>query len=277
MVSITTSTDYSQRVTNKLITKLGRFSWFRSIRSKIKKNPQAYNLRFSKIFCEDINVEFCIEQINKTAVYQGFHLQPNLVNQILDFAINNECIEPKTHKIFRILSCENLPNSNYIYRGLVTNTNQCQAIDEVKFNSKVIEISTRFLGYEPTKITQHLTWSLVVPENEQLIQRHYPATKWHYDVVGEESLTFNFYLTDVNNDQEGTHQFLSGSHKNQPWQLLLQSNTIPETTLDKYFPQQPKISIIGAAGYGFIENPLCLHRVKPPTNKPRLILQLRYS
>jgi hypothetical protein len=277
MTSIINSTDYSKRVSDNLINKLGRFSWFRKLRSTAKKAPQAYKIRDSNIFCEEINIESCLKQINDTAVYQGFYLHPNIVDEIFNFAINNECIEPKTHKSFRVILCQNLPKSNYIYRGLVTNTSKCQAIDEVKYNSKVIEICTRFLGYKPTKITQHLTWSLVVPENEKLIQQNYPAAKWHYDVVGEESLTFNFYLTDVNNDQEGTHQFLSGSHKNQPWQLLLKPNTIPETTLDKYFPQQPKLSILGSAGFGFIENPLCLHRVKPPTIKPRLILQLRYS
>jgi hypothetical protein len=277
MISIKDSTDYSKRVTNNLLTKLGRFSWFRSIRSKIRKSHPAYSVKFSNIFDKDINVNYCLEEINDTALSQGLYLHQNLVDEILNFAIENECIEPQTYRIFSILLFKNLPNSNYIYRGLVTNTHKCQAISEVKFNYRVIEIATKFLGYEPTNITQHLTWSLVIPESEQFIQQHYPATKWHYDVVGEESLTFNLYLTDVNNDLEGPHQFISGSHKNQPWQLLLKPNTIDESTLNKYFPQKPKLSVLGRAGYGFIENPLCLHRVKPPAIKPRLILQIRYS
>ncbi|HEY9801432.1 MAG TPA: hypothetical protein V6D25_13830 [Leptolyngbyaceae cyanobacterium] len=222
-------------------------------------------------------MQSCIEQISDTALYQDFYLQQDLVDEILNFAIINESIEPNTNKLFYALSCKNLPKSNYIYRGLVTNTHKCQAINEVKFNYKVIEIATKFLGYEPTNITQHLTWSLVVPESEQLIQQNYPASKWHYDVVGEESITFNFYLTDVNNEREGCHQFIPCSHKNKPWQLLFKSSTLDEATLDKYFPQQPKLSVFGSTGYGFIENPLCWHRVKPPTANSRLILQIRYS
>lgn len=277
MVSIKASTDYSKRVTNNLVTKLGRFSWFRKFRSKIKKSPPIYNVRLNNIFDGDINTKYCKEHINHTALYQGFYLQKNLVNEILNFAKKQECIEPNTHKIFLALSVKNLPNTNYIYRGLVTNTHQCEAIDEVKFNRKLIDIATECLGYKPTNITQHLTWSLVVPESEQFIQQNYPASKWHYDVVGEESLTFNFYLTDVTNDLEGPHQFISGSHKKQPWQLLFQPNTMDETTLNQYFSQNSRLSILGGTGYGFIENPLCLHRVKPPVTKPRLILQIRYS
>lgn len=277
MVSTKASTDYSKRVTNSLLTKLGRFSWIRSIRSKTKKTSPVYSVICNNIFNKDINVKDCIEHINDTALYQGFYLQQNLVDEILNFAIEHECIEPNTHKIFSPQSFKNLSNADYIYRGLVTNTHQCQAIDEVKFNFTVIEIATKFLGYQPTNITQHLTWSLVVPESEQFIQQNYPASRWHYDVVGEESLTFNVYLTDVTNELEGPHQFISGSHKNQPWQLLLKPNTIDETTLNKYFPQQTRLSILGCTGYVFIENPLCLHRVKPPVIKPRLILQIRYS
>lgn len=278
MVNINPSTDYSKRVPNRLITKLGRFSWFRGIRSKIKKIPKTYKVQFSNIFFEDIiNTKHCLEQINNSSLYQGFYLKQNLVDEIFNFAIDNECIEPNTYKIFSALLYNNWPKSNYIYRGLVTNTHKCRAIDEVKFNYKAIEIATKFFGYEPTNITQHLTWSLAVPESEHFIQQNYPAAKWHYDVVGEESLTFNFYLTDVNNDQEGPHQFISGSHKNLPWQLLFKPSSISENTLEKYFPQQLKSSIFGKSGYGFIENPLCLHRVKPPVMKPRLILQLRYS
>lgn len=276
MISIN-STDYSKRVTNSLITKLGRFSWFRGIRSKIKKPTKSYNVIFNNIFLENIDVQSCLEQINDTALYQGFYLQKDLVEEILNFAITNECIEPNTRKVFYALSYKNLPYSNYVYRGLVTNTHKCQAINEVKFNYKVIEIATKFLGYEPPNITQHLTWSLVVPESEKLIQQNYPASRWHYDVVGEESITFNFYLTDVNNDQEGCHQFIPCSHKNKPWQLLFKSSTLDEATLDKYFPQKPKLSVFGSTGYGFIENPLCWHRVKPPTTNSRLILQIRYS
>lgn len=274
---IINSTDYSKRVTNNLITKLGRFSWFRSIRRKIQTPTAAYNVRFNNILSNNVDVHSCIKQINDTALYQGFYLQKHLVDEILNFAIANECIEPNTNKVFYALSFTNLPNSNYIYRGLVTNTQKCQAIDEVKFNHKLIEIATQFLGYKPRKITQHLTWSFVVPESEQLIQQKYPASRWHYDVVGEESITFNFYLTDVNNDREGCHQFMPCSHKNKPWQLFFKSSSLNEDILDKYFPQKPKLPVFGSAGYGFIENPLCWHRVKPPTANPRLILQIRYS
>ncbi len=271
------STDYSKRVNNSIITKLGRFSWFRSIRSKIKKTTEVYNVSFNNILTDNIDVQSCIKQINDTALYQGFHLQKHLVDEILNFAITNECVEPNTNKVFYALSCKNLSNSGYIYRGLVTNPQKCQAINEIKFNYKLIEIATKFLGYKPHNITQHLTWSFVVPESEQLIQQKYPASKWHYDVVGEESITFNFYLTDVNNEQEGCHQFMPCSHKNKPWQLLFKSSRLDEAVLDKYFPQQTKLSVFGSTGYGFIENPLCWHRVKPPTANSRLILQIRYS
>lgn len=287
MVSIATSTDYSKRVP-KIATKLGRFAWFRDMQSMVSKfHYNIHELRMpasrsltaqdSYIFNNLINVDQCVKEVNEMAMFQGFYLPETLTKQILEFAIAHECIEPQSFKHFYISDVDNTITQDYIYRGLVTNTLRCDAINRIKCDGTLLKIVTKFLGYAPTKITQHLTWSLPVPVEESQILKHYPASRWHYDVVGSNSLTVNFYITDVNDDNFGAHQFLAKSHKKQPWQLLIKPNTIDESSVNKYFPNFSKSSIIGQAGYGFIENPLCIHRVKPPVNNNRLILQIRYS
>lgn len=288
MVSIKNSTDYSKRVPH-IATKLGRFGWFRDIQSAILQfNHRVNNLPDTEIksisqepiinlFDTQINLEQCIAKVAKTAMYEGFYLNKKLTTEIFNFAVANECIEPNSFKHYHILDVDNNMTSDYIYRGLVTNACDCNAIKQILGDATLLAIATKFLGYTPSKITQHLTWSLPVPVEESEILKHYPASRWHYDVVGVNSLTVNFYLTDVMDEESGPHQYVANSHKNLPWQLLMKPNTMNESTVDKYFSQLPKKSIIGKAGYGFIENPLCIHRVKPPKHNPRLILQIRYS
>ncbi len=105
-------------------------------------------------------------------------------------------------------------------------------------------------------------------------------------MVGEESLTLNFYITDVMDGESGPHEYIETSHGiYTPWQLRFSGNIIKPQTIGKYFcdhvatsvDYRIPISVFGVAGFGFAEDPSCIRRVKPPTSQSRLILQIRYS
>jgi hypothetical protein len=283
MLNLTNNTDFIKRTSSLKFQKLARFQTVRHLYSqtqKILQNLSSVKLpeHQNEVFAIPIDQKECQKQLTSKSIYTlGNNLHPDIIDEIYQLAIANPCIEPKQDYIFYAKDVNNQKKSNYIYRGLVTDIHNCPTIQKVTHNSQLIEIATSFLGYIPTQITQHLTWSFVVPENEAQIQKSYPPTNWHYDVAGMNFVTASFYITDVLDIESGAHILIPGSHKNKPIAMLLNSNIQKEETVFKYYSREEQIFLTGKAGFGFIEDPSCLHRVKPPTKQNRLILQIRYS
>lgn len=305
MVSLQQNTDFTQRVNNHHLQKLARFRWYRQLISQYKKQKQLH--RKSIGFYPPITQDICVYNhslditsitsiLQQKGVYCGLNLDPQLVQDILHFAQSNPCVDPKQKSGISFYAHEynQVKTNTKIYRGLVTNTQTCVAIRTITYHDSSLALATSFLGYSPSKITTHLTWSFPVSPTDTEVYQQYAPTNWHYDVVGEESLTLNFYITDVMDGESGPHEYIETSHGiYTPWQLRFSGNIIKPQTISKYFcvraatPMEYRaatpmkyripISVFGAAGFGFAEDPSCIHRVKPPTSQSRLILQIRYS
>ncbi|MBW4600342.1 MAG: hypothetical protein KME29_12230 [Calothrix sp. FI2-JRJ7] len=279
----TTLTDFNSRIKINKLEKLGRFGWYRKLVSHYKKQTQKnvmHNLQANDIDVFDcpVDIDSAIYTVNNQAVWCGLNLQSHLFDSILLYAKSTPCVDPKSDGILFYSHQYKTASKKQIYRGLVTNTHKCNSISAIAYNRISLQLATKFLGHTPTKITLHLTWSFPTSPNDTNVNRNYAPTNWHYDVVGCESLTLNFYITDIRDINSGPHQYIEKSHgKYTPQALLFSNNIINADKIEKYFGSSNKITLLGNAGFGFIENPTCIHRVKPPTTTSRLILQIRYS
>jgi hypothetical protein len=284
MVSIARNTDLLKRTSAPKLQKLARFKTVRRLYSQSQKliqnvRPSQIVGSQSQIFPTPIDKQKCQQELLSLSVYPlESLLNQEIVNKIHTFAISNPCIEPQSNQVFCAKDVDNQkPDAKYIYRGLVTDLDKCPEIEQVTSNVELIEIAENFLGYYPTEITQHLTWSFVVPESEDKVQKSYPPANWHYDVAGMNFVTVSFYITDVMEIEAGAHILLPGSQKNKPISMLLNNNIQQEEVVFKHYQKSEQMYLTGKAGYGFVEDPSCLHRVKVPTTQNRLILQIRYS
>lgn len=278
-----TPTDFNLRININKLEKLGRFGWYRNLVSHYKKQRQKtsiFDLEVNdmNVFASNVDISKAISTVNNQAVWCGLNLQSHLVSSILLHAKSNPCVDPKLDGIAFYFHQHKTVSKKQIYRGLVTNTHKCDSISAIAYNRISLQLATEFLGYIPTKITSHLTWSFPISPTDINVNRDYAPANWHYDVVGCESLTLNFYITDVRDTDSGPHQYIEKSHGNYtPQTLLFSNNIITADKIEKYFGLSNKITLLGNAGFGFIENPTCIHRVKPPITNSRLILQIRYS
>lgn len=276
-------TDFNSRININKFEKLGRFGWYRNLVGYYKKQAQInkmFDLEANdmNVFASSVDIPQAISTVNSQAVWCGLNLQPHLVSSILLHAKSTLCVDPKLDGITFYSHQYKTVSKKQIYRGLVTNTHKCDSISAIAYNRISLRLATKFLGYKPTKITSHLTWSFPTSPSDTNVNRDYAPTNWHYDVVGCESLTLNFYITDVRDNDSGPHEYIEKSHGNYtPQTLLFSNNIITADKIEKYFGSSNKITLLGNAGFGFIENPTCIHRVKPPTTSSRLILQIRYS
>ena len=280
--------DFAKRINKgKLWQALGRFKTVRRGYSILKNQLQQFNsqyyqerLNISRVSALlPVQINQCVDNVRKTGVHLGLHLKQDAVKQIRSFADSNFCTEPKHHGFFFTSDIKNgrlNSKGRRVMRGLVSNIDKCPIVDTIVSNGILIEIARKYLGYYPTLITRHLTWSFASDLDEIEIQKLYPPTNFHYDVAGLNFVTVSFFITDVD-ENTGPHIMIEKSHNRKPLKMLFRSNIQKEADVWNYYERSEQLTITGNAGFGFFQDPSCIHRLKLPKNSNRLILQIRYS
>lgn len=280
--------DFAKRINrSKRWQALGRFKTVRRGYSLFQNQLQQFNSQFyqerlniSKFSSlSPVQVNQCVDNIRKTGVHLGLYLKEDAVKTIRSFADSNFCTEPKHDGFFFASDIRNgrlNGKDRRVMRGLVSNIDKCPIVDTIVSDEMLIEVARKYLGYYPTLITRHLTWSFACDLDEVEIRKLYPPTNFHYDVAGLNFVTASFFITNVD-ENTGPHIMIEKSHNRKPLQMLFRSNIQKETDVWRYYDRSEQLTITGNPGFGFFQDPSCIHRLKLPTNGNRLILQIRYS
>lgn len=268
--------------------KLARFRWFRQSYSIFKHFQQRLLKSITSPFqgsgatlFTDVDVVRCINALNRQSIAFGFQLPAEIIGEILVFAEIKQCFEPDFDRFsFHLREVKEgrlaKDNDREVYCALVKNLGDCKAIKKLTHDPILLEIARRYLKYWPETITTHLTWSIASDRPLKVNQENYPPSNFHYDIAGYNFMTMNFYITPVNSIHDGPHMMIDGTHKKKPWSFFL-SGRHSDEKIDRYYGLENVRTILGPAGYGFMEDPSCLHRVLPPRSDHRLIFQIRYS
>ncbi|MBV6627781.1 MAG: hypothetical protein KI793_33475 [Rivularia sp. (in: Bacteria)] len=282
------SNDFAQRIgSSNRWQSLGRFKTIRRGYSILKKSLQRLKPNFyqqklnvsNTSVISPVQVSQCVDNIRETGVHLGLQLNSDAVEKIRSFARLNPCTEPKHDDFFLASEIRNgclHGKGRQVMRGLVSNLDRCTTIDRIVRDETLTEIARQYLGYYPTLITRHLTWSFASDLNESEAQKLYPPTNFHYDVAGFNFVTVSFFITDVE-ENTGPHIMIEKSHNRKPLKMLFRSNIQKEADVWCYYNRSEQLTIKGNAGFGFFQDPSCIHRLKLPKNDNRLILQIRYS
>ncbi|MBD2386697.1 hypothetical protein [Cylindrospermum sp. FACHB-282] len=278
--------DFNKRIGNHYCQRFSRFNSFRKGYSILQNqlqslNPTAYKKRLQmsdKSIFAGLEADKFVADLEETSVSYGLQLPANMTTKILEFATRIPSTEPGFDDEFIPEDVQNgrLRGGRYVMRGLVSNVMDCPAIQQLVHDSLLLEIVRKYLKYWPTMITQHLTWSFASDLSEAEIQKIYPPTNFHYDVAGYNFMTSYFYITDVDADS-GPHVMIKKSRDQKPLSMLLASNLQTDDAVYNHYGKDSEIVITGKSGFGFVQDPSCIHKVKPPTTSNRLLLQIRYS
>ncbi len=276
---------FNQIVRQENLHRFARFRFVRKLYSLIQNQRQRFNSAVfenqngagnSDLFNE-FNVNECAQKIHKTGVCFGLHLPIELVDEIYEYAQNSFCTEPGFNDKFLIHEVQEgcLRQGRPVVRALVNNPAECPAIEKVVADPILLQIVREYLQYYPTRITRHLTWSVVshLPDRGKKL---YPPTTFHYDIAGFNFMTVYFYITDVEINS-GAHVMIEGSHNQKPLDIVLSSGRHSDEKIYNYYGKDKEIVIEGKRGFGFVQDPSCIHKVLPPITRNRLLLQIRYS
>lgn len=154
----------------------------------------------------------------------------------------------------------------------------CPEVTRVTRDPKMLLLAKRVLGYNPRNIEVSLRWSF--PTGMPLAEHCNIdlASRWHYDVIGKNSMSLFFYILKGDSDLDGAHATILKSHRKKKISMLFRpSTTISEAELISYYGPGQVVIATGEPGDGFAEDPNTFHRAMQPVSSPRLVLLVRYT
>jgi hypothetical protein len=210
--------------------------------------------------------------------HAGLKLPARLVDQLTLHAEQSRCFrllrDPERFLIGDVKN-EQSPQGGIIAVADVEEPN-CPAALQVAGDATLVGIVRGYLGYQPSRVAIRLYWSPTADLSDKERRWNGQTIDYHYDIERAPTLYVYFYLSDVDRGQ-GAHVVVAGSHGAKPLRLKWASTRQREAVVLRRYGGDRVVALEGEAGFGFLEDPACFHKVLPPARSHRLMLQLRYS
>jgi hypothetical protein len=272
------------RKSGKLHRGVGRFYGLRRSYSRLQWSVQLATRRarrvpllFATVF-PDMNPDDCVRALRQDGVCVGLRLEPAIVEDIRRFAEDGECTRVEEHDRFRLADVRNarLPDGRPVPLADVFDADRHPAVARIARDPRLMAAVRGYLGYWPNRTDVRLYWSLVGDVADDVRRELAQTLDYHYDVSAYNFVYAYFYLTPTD-EGSGPHVVVKGSHLRKPLRLVLASAFQPDEVVHQHFGEDSGTVVTGEAGFGFLEDSSCYHKVIPPTAAPRLMLQIRFS
>jgi hypothetical protein len=228
----------------------------------------------------NLDVEKMADQIKVDGLALGLRLPEPLLDAMAAFGTRSP-VKPwgaKEALPLEAVMDGRLPTGEPVAVAEAIDIEQCPEVAQVTRDPKMLLLAKRVLGYNPQKIDTSLRWSF--PTRLPLTE-HCDidlASRWHYDVIGRNSMSLFFYILKGDSDLDGAHATILKSHRKKKISMLFRpSTTISEAELISYYGPGQVVIATGEPGDGFAEDPNTFHRAMQPISSPRLVLLVRYS
>lgn len=157
---------------------------------------------------------------------------------------------------------------------------ECEAIDQIAKNEKLVEIARQYLGAEPILWLTQLKWSFgeqAASERRGLLSNshvpiQYDGDAFHYDTLDFKSLTIFIYLTDVDASC-GPHVLIENTHNAKSFGDICHV-ILNDTTAQQRFGDRIK-TILGEKGTMLFEETSSFHKASRCQTR-RLMLSIDY-
>jgi hypothetical protein len=202
-----------------------------------------------------LEVDQVVNSLNEKGYAHGFDVPAEYVTQILQYA--------ETTGLLRWWN----PHK------------ECDAIDHIARNGKIVQIAKRYLGTEPILWLTQLRWSFGdgSPKRKRFLSKHiepllYDPGAFHYDILDYKSLTLFIYLTDVD-PSSGPHVVIERTHANKSFADLCQI-VLSDAAAQQKFGDRAKM-ILGQKGTMLFEETSSYHKASNCKTE-RLMLSIDY-
>ena len=252
----------------KIMRTVTMFSVLRFIAIKLKKTRKKPTLK--RIHNKDLELD--TQKVYSEIETNGFSsilkISNKRLERIIDYAKKTKFREINKDELFSIdYNNPKRPSKNLWY--IQDNAIACEAIEELVYDSKILDIAKRYLTKEPTVQDVRMWWSF-----QDKNTGYNPTYGYHYDIDAYKFLKLFVYLTDVD-EESGPHVIISKTHKSKSLFEKMNRRLKEEQVKAKF--DNSRINIMTAPkGAGFFEDTFAYHKGTNP-KKPRLIMQIEYS
>ncbi len=218
--------------------------------------------------------------LSETALYAGLQLPPDTVVEIVNWAKESK-LRPMSKRSqddsFRYDEVRGgrTPKGDPAVVAAVVKAEQNPLVERISKDAQVIEIVRRHLGYRPPHSNVRLVWSFVTDCSDDERRAAMQTIDYHFDVHHYNFMYANYYLLDTDM-YSGAHGMVLGSHRDKPIHWLFRSACQSDAAIRAHYGARRELVIEGRAGYGFIQDASCYHKALAPTQRERLLLQIRY-
>lgn len=260
---------------------LGRFSSVRrlygtalSIGQRFRQPPP--NTMGARLF-KGIHVDDAVDALRAQSVYVAPLLPADVVAEIHRFACEAVCRRQERSPTFKASEVRNgrLSTGELVVLADVLDAERNDAVYAVSTEPSVIDVVSKYLGYVPVRRRARLIWSFVSDADRASREREGQTVTYHFDVQSYNFVYGNYYISDVD-ARSGAHTMVVGSHNDKPLAWLFGSARRTDSEIRAYYGPDREITLVGPAGFSFIQDSSCYHRALAPSDRARLMLQVRY-
>lgn len=227
-----------------------------------------------------LSIDAAASALRREGFSPTLRLPPALHEQIKRFAERSPCIRwgfndaPQGRFYMDEASTGRLPDGRLVGVADVDLTSSCSAIERVARDPYLLDLYKEYFGFWPRRVQVRLFWTPTLdaghPARALLPNR---GGMYHYDVGSLSQLFVFFYLTDVDR-HSGAHALIPATHRKSVPRFG--DRYFSDEEVYRWYGEGSEVVIEGTAGFGFVEDPTCIHKYYVPTKKRRLALQVRY-
>lgn len=228
--------------------------------------------------------ERVVAALLRDGLYPAFNLSDGTLQKIRQFVENEKCSggfgDPRLgeieflHSDFR--KVEELHGVKLLIAHYKNPMARCEAIHRLAHDSSVHAIVRDYLRTSVPEPEAMLWWSFPREATDAERLASSQTIRYHYDEFGIWAVYFSFYLTDVD-EASGAHRCILESHMRKSLAHKIGPASRTDAEILRVYGQGREVTLVGKAGFGFVEDAACFHKATAPREKARLFLQLRFG
>ena len=255
---------------------LGRTAFGRRMYGTAAPLPQRENQPLSSMF--QVKRPDVVSALREDGIFGDLILPSTVTDEILQFALATRCFGNHDRRLdltpaeqAERQDVENPVTSGHYFERV----EDCPAIMALQSDQLLHGVARDYLGANAKVISTRLWWSFPAPRASS--DQSSPEEMLHFDLDDWRMLKFFFYITPVD-AESGPHLYMRGTHKHHVLKHQF-SITVgrPMTEVLSTYGADRLMSIYGAAGSGFAEDPYGYHAGSLAQTTNRLMLEIGFG
>jgi hypothetical protein len=261
-----------------LMDLLSRFVFVRKIVKSLYEKPGLPQPDVSRSQFQDLDAGKFLGSLNRDGFCTGLNLPRNLTQQLLKFAFESTCYgdaNPGFGFRYAEKSKAQRISRQVFSQGTYLVLDRMQPLlNKLANDPLLLSIAGDYIGTTAVITGNRLWWVFATAAADY--DTSLTTSFFHYDKDDYSALRMFFFLSRVD-ENNGPHVVVRGSHTRKRLSQLVSLSERSDREIAATYGDDKLMTICGAPGAGFAEDPFCFHKAVRPVSGDRLMLEIKYA